>query len=126
MKTFYIFGNIDLPNDSLPLRILPELEEKFPEILFEIKDPNEEWVVEDNINIIDTVVGIKDVTVFDNLEKFSTVPRVSVHDFDALTNLRFLQKLGRIKNVKIIGLSPKMNKKEALEKISEILPTFFD
>jgi hypothetical protein len=118
---FYIFGNIDLPNDSLPLRILPELEEKFPEIDFYIKDPNEDWVVEDHINIIDTVVGIDDVTIFDGLEKFSAVSRVSVHDFDALTNLRLLQKLGKIKSVKIIGLPGEMAESEALKKVSALI-----
>ena len=117
----YIFGNIDLPNDSLPLLILPELEEMFPDIHFEIKDPNEEWDVLDDITIIDTVVGIKDVTIFENLEKFSSAPRVGAHDFDALTNLRFLQKLGKIKNVKIIGVPPDMEESEAIRKVSELI-----
>src|SRR3989339_69224 len=92
VKKIFVFGNIDLPNDSLPLLILPELEEMFPDIHFEIKDPNEEWVVSDDITVIDTVVGIKDITVFESLEKFTSAPRVGAHDYDALTNLRFLQK----------------------------------
>lgn len=121
MKKIFIFGNIDLPNDSLPLRILPELEEKFPDILFYIKDPNEEWQDADDIVIIDTVVGIKGITIFDSLEKFSSAPRVSVHDFDALTNLRLLQKLGKIKTVKIIGLPEDMDEANAIEQIEKLL-----
>ena len=35
LKEILIFGNEDLKMDSLPLRILPELKQKFPQISFE-------------------------------------------------------------------------------------------
>jgi len=120
-KQVFVFGNIDLQNDSLPLRIMPKLQEKFPDIQFKIRDPNEEWGVPDEFIIIDTVVGINGVKVFNTLNKFLSAPRVSMHDFDALTNLRYLWKLGKIKKIKIIGLSPDMEEKRALSKITEIL-----
>ena len=120
MKIF-IFGNEDLPEDSLPLRILPKLSEKFSEIEFVVVDPNEEWDVPESIVVIDTTVGVSDITIFDCLEKFSAPPRVGMHDFDALTNLRYLQKLGKIKTVKIIGVPSEMMESEATEKISQIL-----
>ena len=100
----YIFGNPDLPEDSLPLQLLPTLRKNFPDIKFEALDPNEEWDPPEELTVIDTVVGINEVTVYDNLETFSNTPRVTMHDFDALTNLRYLQKLGKIKKVKIIGV----------------------
>jgi len=121
IERIFIFGNIDLQNDSLPLRILPSLQEKFPKIQFEIKDPNEEWGVPEEVVIIDTVIGIKGMRVFDSLDKFLAVPRVSMHDFDALTNLRYMRKLGKIKKIKIIGLSPFLKEADALKKISRIL-----
>ncbi len=117
-----IFGNPDLDFDSLPLRILPELKKRLPKVDFEIKDSNEEWETLENLIIIDTVLGIDKPTVFDDLENFSAPPRVSLHDFDAYTNLKYLQKLGKIKKIKIIGLpaSPSggpliISEKEALE-----------
>lgn len=110
-----------MENDSLPLRIMPKLQAKFPDIEFEIRDPNEEWEVPEEFIIIDTVIGIKGIRIFDNLEKFLSVPRVSMHDFDALTNLRYLWKLGKIKKIKIIGLPPDMAETEALKKIIKIL-----
>ena len=116
--TVFVFGNINLDNDSLPLRILPQLREKFPDIEFEVRDPNEEWQVPEEFVIIDTVIGIKGVRVFNSLNKFLSAPRVSMHDFDALTNLRFLWKLGKIKKIKIIGLPPDINESEALQKVS--------
>jgi hypothetical protein len=120
MKVF-VFGNEDLTEDNLPIRILPELQKKFPEIEFEIKDPNEEWEIPEELTVLDTAVGIKEVTVFDNLENFSKAPRVGMHDFDALTNLRYLQKLGKIKKIKIIALPQNMQKDEAIKNLGATL-----
>ena len=126
MKIF-VFGNPNLDFDSLPLRILPELKKQFPKIDFEIKDPNEEWEAPENLIIIDTVLGIDKPMVFDSLENFSAPPRVSLHDFDAYTNLKYLQKLGKIKKIKIIALpalslsnGPIISEKEVLEFLIKI------
>jgi hypothetical protein len=123
MKIF-VFGNENLKEDSLPLKILPKLQEKFADIKFETKDPNEEWEILEELIVLDTIVGIKEVKVFGDLEKFSAAPRVGVHDFDALTNLRYLWKLGKIKKIKIIGLPPKMKESEALQKVSQEIRMF--
>lgn len=134
----FVFGNEDLQMDSLPLRILPKLREEFLDIKFEVVDPNEEWdfssrsrncmsfASESNdpdfsVTIIDTALGIKDVTVFESLEKFSSPPRVGMHDFDALTNIRYLWKLGKIKKIKIIAVPPEMGENEAIKKVSATL-----
>lgn len=121
IKRVFVFGNIDLQNDSLPLRMIPKLQEKFPDIEFEIRDPNEEWGVPEEFVIIDTVIGIKGVKVFNNLSKFLSTPRVSMHDFDFLTNLQYLTKLGKIKKIKIIGIPPDMKESEAIKKVSATL-----
>ena len=107
--------------DSLPLKILPELKKLFPEIDFVTKDPNEDWDDVGDITIIDTVVGITDVKVFNSLKDFSRAPRFSLHDFDAYTNLVMLEKLGKIRKIKIIGVPPTISQKEAIEKISSFL-----
>jgi hypothetical protein len=125
MKIF-VFGNEDLKEDNLPLRILPQLKKYFPNIDFVLQDPNEEWEIENDsqnseIVIIDTAVGIKEVTIFDSLEKFVRPPRIGMHDFDALTNLRFLFKLGKIKKVKIIAIPPNISESEALIKVGATL-----
>ena len=120
MKVF-VFGNPDLDFDSFPLRILPRLKKQLPKIDFEIKDPNEEWKVPEEIIIIDTVAGINNPMVFESLESFSAPPRVSMHDFDAYTNLKYLQKLGKIKKIKIIGLPSMISKDVAIEFAIKIL-----
>ena len=90
--------------DSLPIRLLPVLEKRFPDIDFVVLDPNEEWKIPEEMVMIDTVVGIKELTVFNDLKHFIEAPRVSVHDFDAFFNLIYLQKLGKLKKIKIFGL----------------------
>lgn len=111
----YVFGNPDLPDDSLPLKLIPELQKKFPQIQFETKDPNEEWDVPEELVIIDTVQGIRAVTVFDDLAAFAPAPRVTMHDFDAYANLRLLQKLGKLRKIKIIGIPAAAPENEALQ-----------
>ena len=119
--TIFIFGNPDLSIDSLPLRIVPELQVKFSDINFEVKDPNEEWNVPEELIVIDTVLDIKEVTVFDDLDSFSGAPRVSMHDFDALSNLRYLKKLGKLKKVTIIGVPTEISEEVAVIEIGKVI-----
>ncbi len=102
----FIFGNPDLPEDSLPLRLLPALRAAFPDVAFEVLDPNEEWEVPRHVVIIDTVVNLAEVAVFHDLSAFIAAPRVTCHDFDAYANLLLLKKLGKIEEVTIIGVPP--------------------
>jgi hypothetical protein len=120
-KTIFIFGNQELEMDSLPLRILPKLRCAFPSINFEIKDPNEEWDVPEKLTIIDTVVGQKKVIVFDDLDLFESAPRLTMHDFDALANLKYLKKLGKLKKIKIIGVPMNISEREAVEEVKKVI-----
>ncbi len=120
-KIIFVFGNEDVPIDSLPLRIVPALRLAFPECRFEIKDPNEEWDVPEELIIIDNVVGLEAPRTFDDLRHFSAGPMVSLHDFDAYANLRLLQKLGKLKRLKIIGLPPGMAEDTATEAAEKAL-----
>lgn len=117
----FVFGNPDVAQDSLPLKILPRLRERFPDIQFQEVDPNEEWDVPEEVVVIDTVMGIDAVQVFDNLERFVSAPRVTMHDFDALAQLRYLQKLGKIKKVTVIGVPSAISEDEAYEAVSAVI-----
>lgn len=116
----YIFGNPDLEFDSLPLRILPKLKKDFPNIRFEIKDPNEDWEIPSLLIIMDTVIGIERIEIFNDLGVFTQSPRVSVHDFDLGTYLRYLKKLGKLETIKIIGVPPILSELEALNQLNMI------
>jgi Ni,Fe-hydrogenase maturation factor len=122
--TIFVFGNPDLPVDALPVRLVSKLKAKFPRHEFFVKDPNEEWDVPEKLMVIDTVKGINEVKQFNSLDSFTSAPRVSMHDFDALTQLRFLQKLGKLKEVTIIGVPPEMDEQKALECITPLLKKY--
>jgi len=124
--TIYIFGNPDLETDSLPIRLLPALKSRFPDIDFVVLDPNEEWTIPEEMIMIDTVVGIKELTVFNDLKHFTEAPRVSVHDFDAFFNLIYLQKLGKLKKIKIFGISPEMTETEAEEYLTKAIKELYN
>lgn len=120
MKVF-VFGNPDLPTDSLPWRLLPQLEKSFPGICFEVRDPNEDWEMPEELTVLDTVLGIKKVRVFTGLKPFLKAPRLSLHDFDLLSHLSHLKKIDKLKKVKIIGLPPHLSEKETLRQLIPIL-----
>ena len=116
-KTVYIFGNPDLTVDSLPIRLLPQLQKQNPDFNFILKDPNEEWDVPEEMLIIDTAINAKKVTIFKDLKSFMVGPRLSMHYFYALSNLLFLEKIGRLKKIKIIAVPPDIDPQKALREI---------
>lgn len=126
-KTIIVFGNPDLPMDSLPLRILPELKKRVPDAQFLLLDPNEEWFTlsevegPQDVTVIDTVQGIEKVTVFADLKHFASAPRLTMHDFDALSYLRYLEKLGKVKKVTVIGVPPEIEEAKAIEEVAVML-----
>jgi hypothetical protein len=124
MKIF-VFGNPNLEMDSLPIRLLPALKNHFPDIDFAVLDPNEEWKIPEEMVMIDTVVGIKELTVFDDLKYFVESPRVSVHDFDAFFNLIYLQKLGKLKKIKIFGLPAEMTETNAEDVLTKAIDKWY-
>jgi hypothetical protein len=113
-----IFGNPLIKNDSLPIRILPKLEKAFPDIVFTIEDPSE--CLERNEEdwwIIDTVMGIDGVELIEDISRFEQTHSVSVHEYDVSMDLKILQKLGKLKNIHIIGVSQKLSEKIATDMV---------
>jgi Ni,Fe-hydrogenase maturation factor len=125
-KTIYIFGNPLLDFDNLPLKIAPKLQEIFPEINFVIADPSENIKpINEELIIIDTIEDIKKVTLIDDLEKIKIEKIYSLHDFDLAFNLKLLQKIGKLKKVKIFGVPIGIEEKIALEQLEKIILSVF-
>lgn len=121
-KTIHIFGNLLLDFDNLPLKIAPKLEKFFPEIDFVITDPSENLEpIDGELIIIDTVEGIKKVVLIDDLEKIQTQEIYSLHDFDLAFNLKLLQKIGKLKKIKIFGVPMNGDEKEVLLQLINLL-----
>jgi Ni,Fe-hydrogenase maturation factor len=119
----YVLGNSLVDGDSLPLKIIGQLREIFPKIEFVELDPTENLLEEENLVLIDTIVGIDKVRVLtlEDLDKVELSPRNSVHDFDLGFQLKLMKKLGKVKNVKIIGVPVDYNQKMAVGEISKVL-----
>lgn len=107
----YVFGNQDLKSDSLAIKTAKKLEGKIKNIKFVQVKPNEDlpFIGEDNVVILDVVLGIKKVTKIDekDLDKLIVGKSVTVHDFDLGFQLKYLKKLGKLKKITIIGLPQK-------------------
>lgn len=117
----WVFGNPDLPQDARPLAFLPALKKEFPQHHFVLRDPNEEWQLPDRLVILDTVVGLDHVTIFHNLASFKTGPRVTMHDFDAFTNLLWLEKMNKLPPLTIIGVPSEGNAQKILADVTVAL-----
>lgn len=124
-----IFGNPLLKQDSLPIKILPKLTKQFPNISFQEIDPTENlepFIQNKTLNIIDTVEGIKEPIIITNIDQLQTNKLYSMHDFDLGYNLKLLKKIGKIDNIKIIGLPMEINEDDAMDGIKEYLEGLLD
>jgi Ni,Fe-hydrogenase maturation factor len=104
----YVFGNEDVPEDKKAIEAALCLEDEIESVSFVFVKPNEDvpFVDEGRVVILDTVRGIRDVTLIEGKEVDELVlsPRGSAHDFDLAFQLRYLRKLGRLGKVTIIGV----------------------
>jgi Ni,Fe-hydrogenase maturation factor len=113
-----VFGNPFLENDSLPLKILPKLAEKFPGIEFKEIDPTEDLENQGrNLTILDTVEGIEKVMEINSIEQLHTNKVYTMHDFDLAYNLKLLKKIGKIDSVRIIGVPMLISEEDAMDQI---------
>lgn len=104
----YVFGNEYVAEDRTAIEVARELEGTIGGISFVFVDPNEDvpFVDEQHVVILDTVQGTRDVAVVEGgrIDGLTLSPRGSVHDFDLAFQLRYLEKLGRLGKVTIVGI----------------------
>jgi len=103
----YVFGNKDLGLDNKAFTAQKKLGAIFPQIQFVEVAPNADlpFEPEEHVYIMDAVEGIGEPTLIENsdLDKLINTSSVSVHDFDLGFQLKYLKKLGKLRNVTIIG-----------------------
>jgi Ni,Fe-hydrogenase maturation factor len=105
----YVFGNQDDSKDKIALEIASKIEGE--NIEFIKINPNQDlpFINEKQVIILDTVEGIKDVTLISDkdLDKLILSKSLTVHDFDLGFQLKYLKKLGKIGEIIIIGIPMK-------------------
>lgn len=122
MAKVLVFGNPLVNVDSTPLLLLSSLRKRFPEIEFKEFDPNDDLEKEGrNLMIIDTVEGIKEVTLITDIDRIIVSRLYSMHDFDLGQSLKLLRKMGYLDSVKIFGVPMKISKKEAISQLTRLI-----
>jgi 8-oxo-dGTP diphosphatase len=118
MRTIYVFGNPLVKRDSLPLKLIDRLRKKFPSLEFREFDTTEDLELEGELNIIDTVKGIKKVEIIEDIDKIVSDKIYSTHDFDLGYNLKLWKKMGMIDKARILGVPSSMKDEDALEQLT--------
>lgn len=122
----YIFGNPLIKEDSVSLLTLHFLRKKFPLVNFITVDPNENFPPqgESDLIILDVVKGVQKVMLLDysDLASVEKSP-VSPHDYDLLLHLLLLKKMGKINEVKIIGIPYGVSVEGISKEASDIIST---
>jgi Ni,Fe-hydrogenase maturation factor len=119
IRKILVFGNPLVKKDSLPVKIIPDLQKVFPDIIFEQFDAAEELQKEgDEIFIIDSVEGIKNAMVINDIDMLLAGKACSLHDFDLGHTLKLLKKIRAIGRVTIFGVPMNISKKEAVCQLS--------
>lgn len=114
-------GNSLLEEDATPLRLLKKLKEDFPQINFIEFDPTEEFPQENNFILIDTIKEIKEIRILKDIKKIKSNLLYSLHDFDLGFALKLAKKMGKIKEVTIIGLPSQATYTELKKFIANLL-----
>lgn len=120
----YVFGNPLVAEDSLPVRLLPKLKNLFPDIDFQVVDPNENFPPdnEKDLVVFDTVFGIDEPRIL-SLDDFKSNKKtpLSPHDYDFLFYLLLLRKLKKINSIVIIGIPSKLSKDKLLNQLKVLI-----
>ncbi len=104
-KIIYLVGNLLVEEDSLPIKLKPQLQKAFPQIEFREYDPMEDLPQDtEDLVIIDTIEGLTKPQVFDDIDAFASQTAYSMHDFDLGWSLKLYKKLRMFKTIKIIGI----------------------
>jgi Ni,Fe-hydrogenase maturation factor len=112
-KVVYVAGNPLVPEDSIPIHIMPRLQELFPYIEFRELEPTGDMPEEKTLNIIDTVLGLDEVKTVSDIEKIVTGKIYSLHDFDLGFTLKLMKKAGKLEKARIIGVPAGMDEESA-------------
>lgn len=116
-----VFGNPDLKEDKAAIKLIPWLKKQYPAAEIKVEDPtgglvppeDGEWLIVDACAppSPEATEGQGRIMVFEDLDKFEALRRVSVHDYEVITELKLLKKLGKIKKLKILAVPIKFTPK---------------
>ncbi|MBD3164112.1 hypothetical protein GF323_02855 [Candidatus Woesearchaeota archaeon] len=120
----YCFGNEFLKSDSLAKEIADKI--SMPGIEFiKCDSPEEIFLEEKEITILDVVQGIGSVIVIEDINQLKNTDMFSLHDFDLGFFLKLMKSMNQLEKVRIIGIPVKGDKEKIKSKVREILQEIF-
>lgn len=94
--------------DNAAFKVADKLKDKIKGVQFITIKPNEDlpFIDEKNVILLDTIQGIKQVTILTekDLDKLITNRSTTAHDYDLGFQLKYLKKLGKLNKITIIGI----------------------
>ena len=117
-----VFGNRLINNDSVPLKLIPNLKKEFPDIDFMEFDSTEEIENEGSIiYILDSVENIDQVTIIRDIDRIEISKHLyTMHDMDLGYMLKLMKKVNMIDDIVIFGIPIKgIPKSEILNQLKE-------
>ncbi len=106
------FGNPHLEDDNLAFKVGKLLtKDKIKDLtVIDCFSPDEIFNYFDKeFVILDVVKNIKEVVIIEDIDKLQANSICSLHDFDLGFFLKLMKKMGKINNIKIIGIPQKGN-----------------
>ncbi len=117
-----VFGNALLKNDSIQIRLLPELRAEFPCIEFKECDPNDNLENEGKeLNILDCAKGISKVVLLNDIDNIETQKIYGMHDFDLGYSLKLMKKLGYLDKLNLFCVPTNMHRSTALKQLKALI-----
>lgn len=117
-----VFGNRLINNDSVPLKLIPNLKKEFPDIDFMEFDSTEDIENEGSIiYILDSVENIDQVTIIRDIDRIEISKHLyTMHDMDLGYMLKLMKKVNMIDDIVIFGIPIKgIPKSEILDQLKE-------
>lgn len=124
MKTILVFGNPLVEEDNLAVETAKEL--KIPGYGFKLCNSLSDVLSQKgDLIILDVVENLKKTTLIKDIDQIKPSKSLTAHDFDLGFNLKLMKTLGKIKEVKIIGIPQKGDKEKIKKDINFILEPSF-
>ena len=116
----YCFGNEFLKEDSLAKGLADEIQIDGIEFV-KCNSPDDVLDETDEIVILDAVEGINKIIIINDLNQLKTDKLMSLHNFDLSFFLKLMEKIGKIKKIKIIGIPMKGDKEKIKQQVIRMI-----
>lgn len=123
-KTVLCFGSGGVEGDDVAFSVCKELQGNIDGVRFiHCETPMEvlDYAGAEDLYILDTVKGLKKVSVLKDIDDFRQRKTVTVHDHDLGMMLKILAEMKKMPPVRIIGIPIGSNATGAVEEVKKLL-----